>query len=251
MQFFGFKNTFVQRLLRELVTNISGMPEQNILSSNSLGNETSGAVKPTETAGSKADPNLLPHMAKPQSAAKRNRKARTNNTKSPANSSLKKPRCQNKSFNVKALKSDQQEYGEHPHPFSANKGSPNSSEALQESEASQTIIEREKVLVLVEESFDKDDHLKVDSFSSQGGMKHLNPENNLPLEESMKILKDGKPVSVSTLPFSLSFKANASIHFILHHLFLFFFLLVFLPCFLVNIPHLNNKTKSGLFLHVY
>ncbi|XP_019244170.1 PREDICTED: uncharacterized protein LOC109224070 isoform X4 [Nicotiana attenuata] len=169
------------------------MPEQNILSSNSLGNETSEAVKPTENAGSKADPNLLPHMAKSQSAAKRNRKARTNNTKSPANSCLKKPRRQNKSCNVKALNSDQQEYGEHLHPFSANKGSPSSSEALQESETSQTIIEREKILVLVEESFDKDDHLKVDSLSSQGGMKHLNPENNLPLEESMKILKDGKP----------------------------------------------------------
>ncbi|CAN4122038.1 unnamed protein product [Withania somnifera] len=178
VEFFGFKNTFVQRLLRELVANISGKPEQNLLSSISLRNETSGAIDQAEHAGSKTDPNLI-HMEKPQSAGKRNRNGRTNNIKSAANTSLKRPRRQIRSSNIKALDPGQQEYGEHPPPFSPIKGPCNSSEALQ------TINEREEVLVPVVESFDKDDHPKVDSLSSQGGRKLVNPETEKPLEELM------------------------------------------------------------------
>ncbi|KAJ8548037.1 hypothetical protein K7X08_021273 [Anisodus acutangulus] len=174
--------------LEELVANISGMPEQNVLSSISLRNETSEAVNQTELTESETDPNLLTHLEKPQSAGKRNRKGRTNNIKSVANTSLKKPRRQNKSSDMKALNS-----GEHPHPFSSSKGgSCNSSDALQESETLQTINEREKVLVPVVESFDKDDHLKIDSVSSQAGRKHLNPKTEIPLEEFTELLKDGK-----------------------------------------------------------
>ncbi|MCD7445931.1 hypothetical protein HAX54_024632 [Datura stramonium] len=183
VEFFGFKNTFVQRLLRELVANISGTAEQNFLLPISLRNKTSEAVNQTEHTGSKTDPNLLTHREKPESSGKRNRKGRTNNIKSAANTSLKKPPRQNKSSDINPLNSGQQEYGEYPPPFSSRKGSCNSSEALQESETLQTINEREKVLVPVVESFDKDNHLKVDSLSSQGGRKHLNPETEIPLEE--------------------------------------------------------------------
>ncbi|XP_049365084.1 uncharacterized protein LOC125829906 [Solanum verrucosum] len=183
VEFFGFKNTFVQRFLRELVANTSGTPEQNFLSSISLRNETSEAVNQTELTVSKTDPNLLTHTEKPQSAGKRNMKGRTNNIKSAAKTSLKKPRRQNKSSDIKALNPGQQEYGEYPPPFSSSKRSCNSSEALQESETLQTINEREKVLVPVVESFDKDDHLKVDSLSSQGGRNHLNPKTEVPMEE--------------------------------------------------------------------
>ncbi|KAK4715224.1 hypothetical protein R3W88_013562 [Solanum pinnatisectum] len=183
VEFFGFKNTFVQRLLRELVANTRGTPEQNFLSSISLRNETSEAVNQNELTVSKTDPNLLTHIEKPQSAGKRNMKGRTNNIKSAANTSLKKPRCQNKNSDIKALNPGQQEYGDHPPSFSSSKRSCNSSEALQESETLQTINEREKVKVTVMESFDKDDHLKVDSLSSQGGRKHLDPKTEIPLEE--------------------------------------------------------------------
>ncbi|KAH0668456.1 hypothetical protein KY289_022949 [Solanum tuberosum] len=183
VEFFGFKNTFVQRLLRELVANTSGTPEQNFLSSISLRNETSEAVNQTELTESKTAPNLQTHTEKPQSAGKRNMKGRTNNIKSAAKTSLKNPRRQNKSSNIKALNPGQQEYGEYPPPFSSSKRSCNSSEALQESETLQTINESEKVLVPVVESFDKDDHLKVDSLSSQGGRKHLNPKTEIPIEE--------------------------------------------------------------------
>lgn len=198
LQFFGFKNTFVQRLLRELVANTRGTPEQNFLSSISLRNETSEAVNQTELTVSKTDPSLLTHTEKPQSTGKRNMKGRTNNIKSTANTSLKKPRRQNKSSNIKASHSGQQEYGEHLPPFSSSKGSCNSAEALQESENLQTIIEREKVLVPVVESFDKNDHLIVDSLSSQEGRKHLNCETEKPVEEYTEVQKDGKLVSVLT-----------------------------------------------------
>ncbi|XP_055809882.1 uncharacterized protein LOC129880068 isoform X2 [Solanum dulcamara] len=181
--------------LEELVANISRTPEQNLLSSISLTNETSEAVIQTENTGSKTDPKLLKHLEKPQSVAKRKSKGRTNNIKSAANTSLKTPRRQNKSCDIKALNPGQQEYGEHPPPFSSSKESCNSSEALEESETLQTITEREKVLVPVVESFHKDDHLKVDSLSSQGGRKHLNCETEKPLEEYTELLKDGKLVT--------------------------------------------------------
>ncbi|KAL3336573.1 hypothetical protein AABB24_029297 [Solanum stoloniferum] len=183
VEFFGFKNTFVQRLLRELVANTRGTPEQNFLSSISLRNETSEAVNQNELTVSKTDPNLLTHIEKPQSAGKRNMKGRTNNIKSAANTSLKKPRRQNKNSDIKALNPGQQEYGDHPPSFSSSKRSCSSSEALQESETLQTINEREKVKITAVESFDKDDHLKVDSLSSQGGRKHLDPKTKIPLEE--------------------------------------------------------------------
>ncbi|XP_019069633.2 uncharacterized protein [Solanum lycopersicum] len=183
VEFFGFKNTFVQRLLRELVANTRGTPEQNFLSSISLRNETSEAVNQTELTVSKTDPSLLTHTEKPQSTGKRNMKGRTNNIKSTANTSLKKPRRQNKSSDIKGLNPVQQEYGDHPPSFSSSKRSCNSSEALQESETLQTINEREKVLVTIVESFDKDDHLKVDNLISRGGSKHLNTKTEVPLEE--------------------------------------------------------------------
>ncbi|PHU02223.1 hypothetical protein BC332_27474 [Capsicum chinense] len=181
--------------LEELVANISGTPEQNSLSSIYLKNETSEAVNQMEHTGSKTDPNLLTHLEKPQSFGKRNCKGGTNNIKSAANITLRKPRRQNKSSDIKALNSSQQEYGEHPPPFSSSKGSCNSSEALQESESLQPIIERDNVLVPVVESFDQNDHLKVDSLGSQGGRKHLNHDTEKPSEEFTELLKDGKLVS--------------------------------------------------------
>ncbi|XP_060215074.1 uncharacterized protein LOC132641940 isoform X4 [Lycium barbarum] len=201
VEFFGFKNTFVQRLLRELVANISGTPEQNFLSSISLRNETSEAVNQTDNAGSKTDPNQLTHL-ETQSAGKRNRKGRTNNIKSAASTGLKKPRLQNKSRDIKGLKSGQQEYGEHPPLFSSSKGPCNSSEAWQESETLQTINEREKVLVPVVESFDKDDNLKVDSLIPQGGRKHLNPETEIPLEELVANISGGPEQNLSSISLS-------------------------------------------------
>uniref|UniRef100_A0A0V0GRM6 Putative ovule protein n=1 Tax=Solanum chacoense TaxID=4108 RepID=A0A0V0GRM6_SOLCH len=57
--------------------------------------------------------------------------------------------------------------------------------------------EREKVLIPVVESFDKDDHLIVDSLSSQGGRKHLNRETEKPVEEYTELQKDGKLVKSS------------------------------------------------------
>ncbi|KAK4357979.1 hypothetical protein RND71_023589 [Anisodus tanguticus] len=211
VEFFGFKNTFVQRLLRELVANVSGTPEHNLLSSIALRNETSESVTQTEQAGSKTAPNLLTHLEKPESAGKRNRKGRTNHIKSAASTSLKKPRLQNRSSDIKALRSSQPEYGEHPPPFSASKGSCNSSEALQESETLQTINEREKVPVPVVKSFDKDGHLKVDSLTSQGGRKHLNPETEKPLEELVANIS-GTPEQNFLSSMSLSNETSVAIN---------------------------------------
>lgn len=62
-QFFGFKNTFVQRLLRELVANVGGTAEQSFLPSSVS----------SECKSSSPDPDLLTYLVKSHVQGKRMR----------------------------------------------------------------------------------------------------------------------------------------------------------------------------------
>ncbi|XP_011078644.1 uncharacterized protein LOC105162332 [Sesamum indicum] len=80
VEFFGFKNTFVQRLMRELVANVGGTAEQSLLPSNFL----SGACQSIHQLQCKAsgpDPDLLKYLARPRITGKRSRKYQVVNSK--------------------------------------------------------------------------------------------------------------------------------------------------------------------------
>lgn len=70
MQLFGFRNPFVQRLLRELVANIQGVVEPNIVSPIAR-NEVPRLDKMMQPPDSFACSDLLEHTEKHQTAGKR------------------------------------------------------------------------------------------------------------------------------------------------------------------------------------
>ncbi|RVX02616.1 hypothetical protein CK203_016550 [Vitis vinifera] len=90
-QFFGFRNPFVQRLLRELVANVNGTAEQTLLSA-SFCNRASGAENDTRLPDSCTYPDLLPYLEKPQTTGKRSRKQKNINMKSISGSAHKRLR---------------------------------------------------------------------------------------------------------------------------------------------------------------
>lgn len=72
MQFFGFKNTYVQRLLRELIANVGGTAEQSLLTSKFPGGacETDNQL---QGKPSNPDPDLLTYLFKSHAKGKRSR----------------------------------------------------------------------------------------------------------------------------------------------------------------------------------
>ncbi|KAK9034200.1 hypothetical protein V6N11_050374 [Hibiscus sabdariffa] len=64
VEFFGFKNPFVQRLLRELVANVNGTAERSLLSS-SFCNGTSRKENDNGSSTICTAPDLLPYLARP------------------------------------------------------------------------------------------------------------------------------------------------------------------------------------------
>lgn len=90
-QFFGFRNPFVQRLLRELVANVNGTAEQTLLSA-SFCNRASGAENDTRLPDSCTYPDLLPYLEKLQTTGKRSRKQKNINMKSISGSAHKRLR---------------------------------------------------------------------------------------------------------------------------------------------------------------
>ena len=79
-QFFGFKNPFVQRLLRELVANINRAAEQSLPSA-SFCNRATGSENDTRFLESCTHPDLLPYLEKPLLTGKRSRKQKNKKTK--------------------------------------------------------------------------------------------------------------------------------------------------------------------------
>ncbi|GFZ10938.1 DNA binding protein [Actinidia rufa] len=86
VEFFGFKNPFVQRLLRELVANVGGTTEHSFLPSR-FGNGDSGAKHNSQCKESSSTPDLLPQIK-----GKRRRKGKTVNSNSTCGAVLKKIR---------------------------------------------------------------------------------------------------------------------------------------------------------------
>lgn len=91
MQFFGFKNPFVQRLLRELVANINGVAEQSLLSS-SFSNGASGTEHINRCPEACTHTDILPYLTRPQVTGKRSKRREIMNPKSLCFAASKRPR---------------------------------------------------------------------------------------------------------------------------------------------------------------
>ncbi|KAH9707932.1 FYR C-terminal domain-containing protein [Citrus sinensis] len=94
VEFFGFKNSFVQRLLRELVADINGEAERNLLSS-SFCNGASSSKHDNQNSGACADPDFQPYLQRAPVTKKRSRKNEVTNRKPVGRSGFKKPRPAN------------------------------------------------------------------------------------------------------------------------------------------------------------
>ena len=92
MQFFGFKNPFVQRLLRELVTNINGIAEQGPLPP-SFSNESSRTELNNRCTDARTSPNLPPFLARSQVKEKRSKRQEITNPESLSTSGFKRSRA--------------------------------------------------------------------------------------------------------------------------------------------------------------
>uniref|UniRef100_A0A6N2M7V0 FYR C-terminal domain-containing protein n=1 Tax=Salix viminalis TaxID=40686 RepID=A0A6N2M7V0_SALVM len=92
IEFFGFKNPFVQRLLRELVTNINGIAEQSPLSP-SFSNESSRTELNNRCTDACTSPNLPPFLARSQVKGKRSKRQEITNPESLSTSGFKRSRA--------------------------------------------------------------------------------------------------------------------------------------------------------------
>ncbi|GMY25815.1 hypothetical protein FCV25MIE_21057 [Fagus crenata] len=101
VEFFGFKNLLVQRLLRELVANVNGTAERSFFSS-SFRNEASRTEHDSPRPEACTFPNLLPYLARPQNTGKRSRKREVISTKSVNGARLKRTRPQDLVHNADA-----------------------------------------------------------------------------------------------------------------------------------------------------
>ncbi|KAK8657536.1 hypothetical protein V6N13_035767 [Hibiscus sabdariffa] len=93
VEFFGFKNPFVQRLLRELVATVNGTAERSLLPSSFC----NGASRIENENGSSTlctAPDLLPYLARPQIRKKRNTSCEIMQSKLAERPCLKRPRSE-------------------------------------------------------------------------------------------------------------------------------------------------------------
>ncbi|KAI3867403.1 hypothetical protein MKX03_036530 [Papaver bracteatum] len=93
VELFGFRNPLVQRLLRELITNVSGKAQQSILSSN-FSNGDGGVEPETRSPDSILYLDLSPSLGKPQNMRKRTRKHKLKTLNSASGASLKRLQTQ-------------------------------------------------------------------------------------------------------------------------------------------------------------
>ncbi|KAJ6768432.1 TRANSFORMING GROWTH FACTOR BETA REGULATED protein 1, partial [Salix koriyanagi] len=92
IEFFGFKNPFVQRLLRELVTNINGIAEHSPLSP-SFSNGSSRTELNNRCTDACTSPNLPPYLARSQVKGKRSKRQEITNPESLSTSGFKRSRA--------------------------------------------------------------------------------------------------------------------------------------------------------------
>ncbi|GMI99857.1 hypothetical protein like AT1G26330 [Hibiscus trionum] len=100
VEFFGFKNPFVQRLLRELVATVNGTAERSLLSS-SFCNDASRMENDNGSSTLSTAPDLLPYLARPQIRKKRNTSCEIMQSKLADRHGLKRPRSKDLSYGAK------------------------------------------------------------------------------------------------------------------------------------------------------
>lgn len=110
VQFFGFKNQLVQRLLRELVANVNGTAERSLLSSNFC-NGASRTDHDIRHPDACTVPDLLPFLAKPQNTGKRSRKREIISAKADNEARLKRSRPQDLVYDTDTSRLTQENQG--------------------------------------------------------------------------------------------------------------------------------------------
>ncbi|KAK8488689.1 hypothetical protein V6N11_019853 [Hibiscus sabdariffa] len=100
VEFFGFKNPFVQRLLRELVATVNGTAERSLLPS-SFCNGASRIENENGTSTLCTAPDLLPYLARPQIRKKRNTSCEIMQSKLAERRCLKRPRSEELSYGAR------------------------------------------------------------------------------------------------------------------------------------------------------
>ncbi|KAK8265526.1 hypothetical protein V6Z11_D12G182700 [Gossypium hirsutum] len=99
VEFFGFKNPFVQRLLRELVANVNGTAERSLLYSSFC----NGASRMDNDNGSSTictASDLLPYLARPQIRKKRSTRCEKMQSKLVDRPGLKRPRSKDLTYDA-------------------------------------------------------------------------------------------------------------------------------------------------------
>ncbi|KAF3431610.1 hypothetical protein FNV43_RR26341 [Rhamnella rubrinervis] len=102
VEFFGFNNPLVQRLLRELVANVNGTAERNLSSSCNL---DSKAVIDSRSPDVCTYPDLVANLARPQITGKRSKRHEIINAKCATGANLKRPRSRDITYVAKASNS--------------------------------------------------------------------------------------------------------------------------------------------------
>ncbi|MBA0743969.1 hypothetical protein Gogos_006615, partial [Gossypium gossypioides] len=117
LQFFGFKNPFVQRLLRELVANVNGTAERSLLYSSFC----NGASRMDNDNGSSTiftASDLLPYLARPQIRKKRSTRCEKMQSKLVDRPGLKRPRSKDLTYDAEGSNLVPGNQVKHEHRFS-------------------------------------------------------------------------------------------------------------------------------------
>ncbi|XP_027095896.2 uncharacterized protein [Coffea arabica] len=195
MEFFGFKNASVQRLLRELMANAGGIVEQNLLPSEFC-SEASETRIPIQLTHFSLDHDML--LGKPQVTGKRSRKEKMIKATSQSVTDLKRIRPQNGEHDVVASSNGltgQEDCSDRLHliiPTLKEHHLSKSARDFQRSTNLDPVIEEELVASVQDHrllnSFDLSDDLKVDGHIpleqskpiSSGISTTIGEEGNLP-----------------------------------------------------------------------
>ncbi|KAM7468461.1 hypothetical protein LguiB_016023 [Lonicera macranthoides] len=172
--FFGFKNPYVQRLLRELVANVNGTAESSLLSTR-ICDGVSGTKHNTECVESCTSPDLPPCLPKPVVAVK-SRKHKISNVKSVSEATVKRLRPQNQKQKSDASSSIQRIQRDH------NDGSFSTSSASEEG-YNPVLSAPVKLVTAVEEKNNSSMAEAGFCLDSSGSSEHLREEGLLPHEE--------------------------------------------------------------------
>ncbi|KAK9276843.1 hypothetical protein L1049_006380 [Liquidambar formosana] len=178
VEFFGFRNPFVQRLLRELVANVNGIAERSLLSS-IFCNEASGTEHDTQCSDPCTYPDLLADLARPQITKKRSRKHKIINKKSSiGRSSPKKLRHQDLTGNAESSNSRQENQWNHmDRNFMTSSVLKEENNVPNHPGALPLLMNLETVVLGKNSPFRAQDHLREEALLSQEESKLVSSEN--------------------------------------------------------------------------